>query len=205
VRKVPVTTQRIEYEERVEPVRVKVLRYETETKTLQEPRTVAKWVPYESTRMVPETIVMRIPIDEYGQEIVAPPVKSNGATTVRKIPVESPKQKLERLEAATAKARAEVEAAEAKDNADEKAKSGAAQNEQAEEPKPSEAESNKAKSASGEAKDSDPTGTPKLDGSKSPGLNGPASPSGAGKPASNPKSATGSKSTMRIPQRVPTT
>jgi hypothetical protein len=35
----------------------------TETQAVQQPRTVATWKPYESTRCVPRTVVMRVPLD----------------------------------------------------------------------------------------------------------------------------------------------
>jgi hypothetical protein len=63
VRKVPVTTQRIIYEDRAEQVPVQVCRMVTEVQTVREPRTVATWKPYTTTRCVPRTVVMRVPID----------------------------------------------------------------------------------------------------------------------------------------------
>ena len=61
VRKVPVTTQRIQYEERVEEIPVQVCKTVVETKKVAVPRTVAKWVPYVTTRYVPRTVTMRVP------------------------------------------------------------------------------------------------------------------------------------------------
>jgi hypothetical protein len=63
VRKIPVTTQRTVYEERVEQVPVRVCRMVAEARTVQQPRTVATWKPYQSTRCVPRTVVMRVPLD----------------------------------------------------------------------------------------------------------------------------------------------
>ena len=63
MRKIPVTTRRTVYEERVEQIPVQVCRMVTEARTVQQPRTVAAWKPYESTRCVPRTVVMRVPLD----------------------------------------------------------------------------------------------------------------------------------------------
>jgi hypothetical protein len=64
VRKVPVTTQRVVYEEKVEKVPVQVCRMVTETKTVQEPRTIATWRPVQATQCVPRTVVMHVPADD---------------------------------------------------------------------------------------------------------------------------------------------
>ena len=99
VRKVPVTTQRIVHEERVEQVPVQVCRMVQETRMVQEPRTVASWKPYTATQSVPRTVVMRVPVDACGTftapptttyyqsappVIVSPPV--GGDVTTRRIP-----------------------------------------------------------------------------------------------------------------------
>lgn len=62
-RPIQVTTQRTEFETREEPVQVQVCRWVTETRTVQVPHTVAKWVQQTSTRLVPRTVTMRVPIE----------------------------------------------------------------------------------------------------------------------------------------------
>jgi hypothetical protein len=97
VRKVPVSTVRYEHEERVEQYKVQVCRMVTEQRTVQVPHTVAKWVQHTSMRTVPRTVVMRVPVDDYGygepvttNSIVIPEapvvISDEPATTVRKVP-----------------------------------------------------------------------------------------------------------------------
>jgi hypothetical protein len=82
VRQVPYTTQRIEYEEVVEQIPVKVCRYVSETKSVQVPKTVAKWVAYTSTRLVPRIVTMRVPIGT--TTYYSAPIVTTPATRVEK-------------------------------------------------------------------------------------------------------------------------
>jgi hypothetical protein len=72
VRKIPVTVERMVMEERVEPVQVQVCRMVTEERVVQEPRVVETRVPVTYTIRTPRTVVMRIPLDPCGNEIVEP-------------------------------------------------------------------------------------------------------------------------------------
>jgi len=76
--------QRIEYEERVEQIPVKTCRYVNETKAVQVPRTVGKWVAYQSTRLQPRVVTMRVPLGP----VIEAPIYS--APVVRTAPAVSP-------------------------------------------------------------------------------------------------------------------
>jgi hypothetical protein len=60
VRQIPYTVQRIEYEDVVEDVPVKVCRYVTETRDVSVPRTVGKWVQQTSMRLQPRIETYRV-------------------------------------------------------------------------------------------------------------------------------------------------
>jgi hypothetical protein len=94
--RIPVTVQRIEYEEREEQVDVKVCKMVTENRILQEPRTVAKWVAVEQTRLTPRTVAMRVPVDGCGQVIESyyyP--ESRPSTTTRRVIVDPEPRRVE--------------------------------------------------------------------------------------------------------------
>jgi hypothetical protein len=57
---VPITVQRIEYEEKVEQFPVRTCRYVSETKAVQVPRTVGKWVAHQTTTLRPRIVTMRV-------------------------------------------------------------------------------------------------------------------------------------------------
>ena len=76
-----VTTQKIQVEEVEEPVRVKVRKTQVETRTVREPKTIQEWVGYETTQRVPRTVVMRIPVDAYGRDVVSSTTVTPGART----------------------------------------------------------------------------------------------------------------------------
>lgn len=92
VRKVPVTTQRVVYEEQVEKVPVQVYRVVEEVKTVQEPRTTATWRPYQATQVVPHTVVMRVPADACYAGVPTTtyyypnPSASSSSVTTQKVP-----------------------------------------------------------------------------------------------------------------------
>jgi hypothetical protein len=71
--------QRVEYQEVVEQERVQVCRYVNETRAVQVPKTVPKWVQTTSMRLVPRTVTMRVPLDGYGAPIVIPPAPGYAA------------------------------------------------------------------------------------------------------------------------------
>jgi hypothetical protein len=98
-RKIPVETTRYEREEIVRPVQVSVQKMVTEEVTedynvqvqrmnyevrkVQTPRTVEKWVPYQTYKMVPRTVVMRVPVGAYDEVI-------DGGTTTYYSPATAP-------------------------------------------------------------------------------------------------------------------
>jgi hypothetical protein len=104
VRQVPYTVQRIEYEEVVEQIPVRVCRYVNETKAVQVPRTVSKLVPYQTTRLQPRVVTMRVPIGGYessiyegpttryyyGTPVQAVPAAPSKAQSVLRSPVQAP-------------------------------------------------------------------------------------------------------------------
>jgi len=94
---VPFTVQRIEYEEQVEQIPVRTCRYVSETKAVQVPRTVGKWVAYTSMRLQPRIVTMRVPLVPAVEAVVeapayvappapAMPVVPPGTTSVRRLP-----------------------------------------------------------------------------------------------------------------------
>jgi hypothetical protein len=80
VRRTPVVTQRMEYEEHEEQIPVKVLKVVNEEKILRETHRVAKWVAYETTRLTPRTVAMKIPIDQFGNPISSAAVPPSAAS-----------------------------------------------------------------------------------------------------------------------------
>jgi len=66
VRKIPVTTHRVEYEERVEQQAVKVCKMVAVEQSVRVPRRVSYWAPVTYTRLMPRTVVMRVPLDGAG-------------------------------------------------------------------------------------------------------------------------------------------
>ncbi|MCA9208142.1 MAG: hypothetical protein KDA55_07285 [Planctomycetales bacterium] len=80
------TSYRYEYEERVEQIPVKVCRMVTETRSVQEPHTVAKWVPHVTTRLVPRTVTMRVPTSPCGDVPCAGSVLSSGSSIIQSAP-----------------------------------------------------------------------------------------------------------------------
>jgi hypothetical protein len=90
---VPYTVQRIEYEEVVEQIPVKVCRYVNETKAVQVPRTVSKLVPYQTTRLQPRIVTMRVPIGGYETSIYeGPTTRYYYGTPVQAVPAAPSKQ-----------------------------------------------------------------------------------------------------------------
>jgi hypothetical protein len=172
VRQIPVQTQRIEYEDVEEPYEVKVCRMETEIKTIEVPVTVRKVVPYTAYRRTPRIVSMRIPYDAPDTIIEEAPVvreriilpADGGAIrrTSKKVVAPKPVEALQ-SDSATADGLKSVKKKTTK----------------VEEPTPAEEK---------EPKDSDPTGTPKIDAQKpaekstEPSLKGPegAKPAPAG-------------------------
>ena len=69
----PFTVQRIEYEEQVEQIPVRTCRYVSETKAVQVPRTVGKWVAYTSMRLQPRIVTMRVPLVPAVEAVVEAP------------------------------------------------------------------------------------------------------------------------------------
>lgn len=162
VRKVPVTTQRIAYEERAEQIPVQVCKWITENQTVQEPRTVAAWKPYEAQQCVPRTVVMRVPLDPCYSDLptttyyypgasvpALPSAPSGGATIRQRVPIEAEAEQPERSvlkDSRESKAAQPAEESKAKAEAPERAESPAAG----------------ADKPAAEPKDTDPTGTPLL-------------------------------------------
>ncbi len=85
VRRVPVTTQRIEYEERVESTPVQVCRMTTEVRKVMVPKTVAQWVPSVTTQYVPRSVVLRVPLD-----VPAVTYEATTPSNVRSVPASPP-------------------------------------------------------------------------------------------------------------------
>jgi len=70
IRKVPVTRQRFEEEIRVEPYDVQVCRWEQ--KEVRAPKVVTRRIPVETTQMMPRTVLMRVAVDIYGNQVQVP-------------------------------------------------------------------------------------------------------------------------------------
>ncbi len=156
VRQFEVQTQRIEYEDVEEPYEVKVCRMETEVRKIEIPMTVRKVVPYTAYRRTPRIVSMRVPYDAPDSVIYDTPVvrervilPADGGAIIR------PSTKVE----ATRAAEELLSDSILKPVAPTKLKVK-------EEPTPA---------AGSEPKDSDPTGSPKIDAKKpaEPGLNPP--------------------------------
>jgi hypothetical protein len=86
VRKIPVETIRYEREEYARPVtyavqkmvteevvedyNVQVQQYRTEVRKIQVPKTISNWVPYQAYKLVPKTVVMKVPVGTYDETIL---------------------------------------------------------------------------------------------------------------------------------------
>ena len=64
VRKIPVKSYRMEYEERVEEYPVQVRRTVPVKKMVERKRTVGRYVPYQTERTVAKTVVEKVPISD---------------------------------------------------------------------------------------------------------------------------------------------
>jgi hypothetical protein len=179
--RIPVTTQRMEYEEREEQIPVKVCRMVTENRILQEPRTVAKWIAVEQTRLTPRTVAMRVPVDPCGQVIESHYYPAESTTTRRAIvesepvrvesqrPVTETPKKVETTE--TQRVEPMPDPATSGDDAE----SGEIQLDDRSKIVPRNG-TNGTNGATEEPMDTDPTGQPKLNG---PNLNGASTPNEA--------------------------
>jgi hypothetical protein len=83
------TTQKIETQEVVEDYQVQVQQYRTEVRKIQVPKTVSNWVEVPGYRMVPKTVVMRVPVGSYDDSVLdgtttyyAPPPPAAAAPTL---------------------------------------------------------------------------------------------------------------------------
>ncbi|WP_425618821.1 hypothetical protein NA78x_002537 [Anatilimnocola sp. NA78] len=84
IRPVQVTVQKIVTEEVTEDYNVQVQRINYEVRKVQVPRTVNKWVEYTAYRMVPKTVMMKVPVGSYEGVI------EDGATTTFYAPASAP-------------------------------------------------------------------------------------------------------------------
>lgn len=71
-RRVPVTETRYERVEQVEPYEVEVCRWVAETREILVPTVVTRCVDHSFDQLVPETVVMRVPVDVWGNAVVVP-------------------------------------------------------------------------------------------------------------------------------------
>jgi hypothetical protein len=79
---VPYTVQRIEYAEQVEQIPVRTCRYVNETKAVQVPRTVGKWVAYQTTVSRPRIVTMRVDLTPSNRTIIGTPTYAAPAPTL---------------------------------------------------------------------------------------------------------------------------
>jgi hypothetical protein len=160
-----VTVQRVVYEERVEQVPVRVCRMITETKTVQEPKTIVTWKPYQINECLPRTVPLQVPADSCtiygapanGSAVSRPAESSSGsAATTKRVPLpegngSSVLKKEKAQEPKPADARPDGAPAEPAD------KSAASAEKAQSAPKAG------AEEVKSEPKDTDPTGKPELD------------------------------------------
>ena len=71
-RRVPVTETRYERVEQVEPYEVEVCQWVAETREIQVPTVVTRCVDHSFNQLVPETVVMRVPVDAWGNMLAEP-------------------------------------------------------------------------------------------------------------------------------------
>lgn len=108
VRKIPIETIRYEREEYARPVtyavqkmvteevvedyNVQVQQYRTEVRKIQVPKTISNWVPYQTYKLVPKTVVMKVPVGSYdettldGTTTYYAPARPAAATTAPTLP-----------------------------------------------------------------------------------------------------------------------
>jgi hypothetical protein len=181
VRQVPYTVQRIEYEEQITETPVKVCRYVSETSAVQVPKTVGRWEAVQTTRLVPRTVTMRVPLNGWYDSVVY-----EGPVTTYEAPVTLPplsSTTTRRIIAAPAPATTEVPTPAPSVLRTPVVPLTPVQPAPPK-PAPEKDESKTEESKSDEPKDSDPTGKPELNGDLD--LN---SAEGAVKPASTDKHA----------------
>jgi hypothetical protein len=129
----------------------------TETKTVQQPRTVATWKPYTSSRCVPRTVVMRVPVNSgYTYDVPSTTTYYYPATPSTAVPATPPATITQRVPAEAEPQKAAPEDGDAVDSV------MAEQDDQSLEPEPEPADS-PANQPAAEPKDSDETGKPILD------------------------------------------
>ena len=90
---ITVTTQRIQYEDRVEDYTVQKCNWVAEEKTIACPHTVAKWQPYVCTRLVPRCVAIQVPCNPCDpcctSTITSYPPAAAPATSTQKVPAGS--------------------------------------------------------------------------------------------------------------------
>ena len=86
VRRVPVTETTYQRVEQVEPYEVEVCKWVAETKEIKVPRTITRRVNYSINQLVPENVVMRVPVDAWGN-VVGEPTQIPQTQTAYRYPV----------------------------------------------------------------------------------------------------------------------
>ena len=79
MRKVPVTTYRMVYEDRVEQVPYQVCRMVAEPQTIRVPHCVEKRIPVTYTYNVSRLVCYRVPLDSCGQPLTGPALQTVAA------------------------------------------------------------------------------------------------------------------------------